>query len=85
MNPIRSWLEASQAKLRTAKAGAYDDLTHSPNNTTILAKGEPRMFKFLTCNRCGHKWLPRVKIPVRCPKCISQYWNKPRRRNRKPS
>ena len=28
----------------------------------------------LTCNRCGHKWIPRV-IPVTCPKCKSYYWN----------
>ncbi|MCH8833248.1 MAG: hypothetical protein IIA81_03040 [Thaumarchaeota archaeon] len=34
------------------------------------------------CDRCGHAWLPRLKIdglPTICPKCKSAYWNKPRR------
>ena len=34
------------------------------------------------CDRCNHKWLPRLKIkilPVICPKCKTAYWNKPRR------
>jgi len=34
------------------------------------------------CDRCGHAWLPRLKIdeePTICPKCKSPYWNKPRR------
>jgi predicted Zn-ribbon and HTH transcriptional regulator len=34
------------------------------------------------CDRCGHQWVPRVKIdedPTICPKCKSPYWNKPRR------
>ena len=30
--------------------------------------------QMLNCNRCGHKWIPRV-IPVQCPKCKSYYWN----------
>jgi len=34
----------------------------------------------LTCTRCGHKWYPRSPaLPTRCPKCISPYWNKPRK------
>lgn len=29
------------------------------------------------CLRCGHKWLPRSdKIPVMCPACKTQLWNK---------
>lgn len=34
------------------------------------------------CDRCGHAWIPRLKIdedPTICPKCKSAYWNKPRR------
>jgi DNA-directed RNA polymerase subunit RPC12/RpoP len=37
------------------------------------------------CERCGHTWLPRANkdihtdIPVRCSKCNSVYWNKPRK------
>ena len=31
------------------------------------------------CERCGHEWIPRVKIeeePTICPSCKSPYWNK---------
>ena len=34
------------------------------------------------CDRCGHAWIPRLKVeqePALCPKCKSAYWNKPRR------
>lgn len=34
------------------------------------------------CNRCGHRWIKRVKDdPKRCPSCKSQYWNVERTRN----
>jgi predicted Zn-ribbon and HTH transcriptional regulator len=34
------------------------------------------------CERCGHEWIPRSKVdyPVRCSKCKSPYWDKPRKR-----
>ncbi len=33
----------------------------------------------LKCLRCGHKWYPkREEMPLRCAKCKSPYWNKPR-------
>lgn len=38
--------------------------------------------KAFQCDRCGHAWLPRLKIdekPTICPKCKSAYWDKPRR------
>lgn len=31
----------------------------------------------LTCKRCRHKWVPRMKSPIVCPACHSPYWNKP--------
>ncbi len=32
-----------------------------------------------TCNRCGHKWIPRENgEPAVCPSCKSPYWNKAR-------
>lgn len=33
------------------------------------------------CGRCEHEWLPRNKeeVPRVCPKCKSDYWNKPRK------
>lgn len=48
---------------------------------TILNMGKTTIDAFL-CDRCGHTWLPRLKIdedPTICPKCKSAYWNKPRR------
>ena len=33
----------------------------------------------LKCLRCGHEWHPDVAHPVRCPRCTSPYWDKPRR------
>lgn len=36
--------------------------------------------KINKCNRCGHEWVQRKTdgVPLRCPKCVSPYWNKPR-------
>lgn len=36
------------------------------------------------CNRCGYKWIPREenKIPARCARCNSPYYNKPRRKRK---
>jgi predicted Zn-ribbon and HTH transcriptional regulator len=32
-----------------------------------------------TCKVCGHEWYPRGPgKPLRCSKCKSPYWNKPR-------
>ena len=39
------------------------------------------------CDRCEHTWVPRGDTsaePSVCPKCKSPYWNKPRRRPKKP-
>jgi len=34
----------------------------------------------LHCLRCGHSWIRRKAThPKNCPKCISPYWDKPRR------
>ena len=33
----------------------------------------------MRCNRCGHKWRPRMgRVPQSCPHCDSQYWNRQR-------
>ena len=36
----------------------------------------------LVCERCGHEWVPRVagSIPLRCARCGSPYWDRPRKR-----
>jgi len=31
----------------------------------------------LKCQRCNHKWLPRVEGAKECPNCKSRLWNKP--------
>ena len=36
--------------------------------------------KIWKCDRCGHEWLSRDSdTPLRCAKCKSPYWNKPRK------
>ena len=32
------------------------------------------------CFRCGYKWNPYSYNPRRCPRCSSEYWDKPRKR-----
>ena len=36
------------------------------------------------CKRCGHRWVPRIRDPVQCPKCKSARWQdiptRPKRR-----
>ena len=29
----------------------------------------------LTCQQCGHVWIPRVAHPHECPVCQSRAWN----------
>ena len=28
----------------------------------------------LTCQRCGHTWVPRVEVVYLCPKCHTPKW-----------
>jgi predicted Zn-ribbon and HTH transcriptional regulator len=43
---------------------------------------ETIQIKQYTCNRCGHKWIPRqIILPKNCPKCMNSYWNTKRTRN----
>jgi len=40
---------------------------------------ETIVLKRYTCERCGHKWLPRREEKPRvCPNCNSPYWDRPR-------
>ncbi len=43
----------------------------------MTAKNSPSLVS-MTCQRCGHKWLPRVIPVVQCPRCRSGRWNTPR-------
>ena len=29
----------------------------------------------LTCQNCGHTWIPRVESPRKCPECQSRDWD----------
>ena len=33
--------------------------------------------KTLKCQRCGHEWEARVKVPRSCPRCKRYDWDKP--------
>lgn len=36
------------------------------------------------CLRCGHDWHPRSnRVPLRCGKCKSPYWNVPSKEDKK--
>ena len=37
----------------------------------------------LTCQRCGHSWIPNVPCPIVCAKCHSPYWRTPRRNGKR--
>jgi len=39
-------------------------------------------FVQLTCQRCGHSWVPNVPCPIVCSKCHSPYWRLPRKNGR---
>ena len=39
---------------------------------------DPTVTYGITCCRCGHRWLPRVRQPVYCPRCRSKHWATPR-------
>jgi hypothetical protein len=39
-------------------------------------------FLQLTCQRCGHGWIPNVPCPIVCPACHSPYWRLPRKNGR---
>lgn len=32
----------------------------------------------LTCQRCGHEWVPRAERVYQCPRCKSAKWDVPR-------
>ena len=36
-----------------------------------------------TCTHCGHEWASKNDSPLRCGRCKSYNWNKPRIRTQK--
>jgi predicted Zn-ribbon and HTH transcriptional regulator len=37
------------------------------------------IIRTVKCERCGHKWAPRVENVKTCPSCRSPYWDTPRK------
>jgi len=35
-----------------------------------------KTIQVMKCNKCGYKWIPRVKYPIECPRCKRLDWNK---------
>ena len=53
-----------------------------------LASGKPDspVVQQQTCLRCANKWWPRrPQKPLRCPRCKSPYWDRPRKLKTAPS
>jgi len=52
-------------------------------SNSIMAKVKILIDGF-QCERCEHKWAPRMKKNPRvCPKCHSPYWDIPRKNKNK--
>jgi hypothetical protein len=61
----------SHAPIRTPDAMAGPDRQGSPQKGTVRQQ---------TCLRCQHAWWPRTPTrTLRCPRCKSPYWDRPRR------
>jgi DNA-directed RNA polymerase subunit RPC12/RpoP len=45
-----------------------------------MSKYVPTLKAHYSCYRCGHEWKTRLSTqkPIRCPKCTSRFWDKPR-------
>ncbi len=39
----------------------------------------------LTCERCGHKWVPRISDPRVCPSCKHYKWDIPKEEEKQPT
>jgi len=35
------------------------------------------------CKKCGHKWVPKIKNPKRCPVCKNKWWEPYQRKNKR--
>lgn len=57
-------------------------LRPEPARMRVLGQGsgEPRVLQQHACLRCAKIWWPRrPSTPMRCPRCKSPYWDRPRR------
>jgi len=58
---------------KTHKVAELPDYGQEIRKNKLKIKGN--QMKEHECQKCGHKWLPRVKKPVQCPHCKTQKWN----------
>ncbi len=49
------------------------------NGLTHRMYSEPSPVYVFKCLRCEHEWASRNQRPLRCAKCKTPYWDKPRR------
>ena len=81
------WQEYHKCKLSPTEAIHHINRNRGdnrPNNLICMDKYDHNgdFHKVtLTCQRCGHKWLPRAFQRKVCPKCKSPYWDKERTRH----
>jgi hypothetical protein len=45
--------------------------------------GEELRLPTCFCRRCQHRWIPRIRDPVQCPRCKSARWREPPKRPKK--
>lgn len=73
----------------TLKPWVYDaircngpvDVTHMSSYWNLIDVMKNRKTGEVTCQRCGHSWMPRTARPAVCPSCGSARWDKPRTGN----
>lgn len=63
--------QTTHAPIRTPDSGAGPDRSRFPYKGTLREQ---------QCLRCDHRWWPRTPSrTLRCPRCKSPYWDRPRR------
>lgn len=66
---------ADPAKRIPEKWEAYERAREDKMNKRRNSKKKDDK-RTVTCDQCGHSWVPRVDVPQRCPECRSRHWNK---------
>lgn len=51
------------------------DCDQNQGTVQMVDKARVPRGKRVQCRRCAHRWFTRKPSPVRCPKCLSPYWN----------
>ncbi len=77
VNNIAALFRDIVANPRTSPIEATEELSNVTANMSVaLIRGH-------RCYRCGYNWELKSKVsPMVCPRCISPYWDKPRRKRK---